>query len=151
MFLIMLPSNLHRLGPNNHTSVRMQALPRDETAVRTRQEHKASRNFTWLSWPTHRTSERLLRLIIHGSRNQRRPNRTWAHAIYSDPVLNLLIRETASESYNCSLGRSVVKKVRTADVMVYGRAGDDCVTALHLREDIFGEEKKRGGCWYQRF
>jgi hypothetical protein len=32
------------LGANDHTSVRMQALPRYEAAISTCQEHKASRN-----------------------------------------------------------------------------------------------------------
>lgn len=91
---------------------------------------------------THRASERLLRLIIHGSWNQRRPNRTWAHTVHPDPVLNLLVRETASESYNCSLSGGVVKQVGTTDVVVHRSACDDRVAALHLWEHVFGEEKE---------
>jgi len=57
-------------------------------------------------------------------------------------MLNLLVREAAGEGYNCSLGGCVVEQVWSANVMVDRCAGDDRVTALHLRKDVFREEEE---------
>ncbi len=55
---------------------------------------------------------------------------------------DLLVGESAREGDNGALCRGVVEEVGAADVGVYRGAGDDCVAALHLREDVLGEEEE---------
>jgi hypothetical protein len=53
-----------------------------------------------------------------------------------------LVRESSSESYDCAFGGGVIEEVWASYVRVYAGAGDDCVAAGHLREDVFGEKEE---------
>jgi hypothetical protein len=121
----------------------MQALSTNKTTLRSRQKHKTSGNLYGLTGSSHWARKLLLRILIHGRWDQRCPDRTRTDAIDSDAFLNLLICETTRESYDGAFRCGVVEQVGTADVGVYGGAGDDCVAGLHLREDVFGEEEER--------
>lgn len=120
----------------------MQTLTTHEPTIRTRQEHKTRRHLARLSGSPEGRREFLLRLLVHGGRDQRRPDRTGTDAVDADPVLELLVGEAAREGYDGALGRGVVEEVGPPDVRVHGGAGYDCVAAFHLGEGVFGEEEE---------
>ena len=120
----------------------MQTLPAHEPTIRARQKDKARRHLAWLARSPQRTCELLLRLLVHGRRDERRPDRPGADGVDANSVLDLLVGERAREGYDGALGGGVVQEVRPADVGVHGGAGDDRVAALHLWERVFGEEEK---------
>lgn len=63
------PSPLHRLNSaiNNHATIRMQTLARDETAILAGEEDEASRDLAGLTRSTHRrAAELILCVFVHG-------------------------------------------------------------------------------------
>ena len=110
----------------------MQALPGYKATILARQKHETSRNLRRLPRPTHRRAELILRVVLHGRRDQRRPDGTGTDAIDADAVFELLVGEAAGEGDNGTFAGGVVKEIRTADVGVNGGAVDDCVARLHV-------------------
>lgn len=122
---------LPHLAPHNNTPIRMQTLPTNKTTIRTGQKHKTSSHLARLSWSSHRTRELLLRLLVHGSWDERCPNRAGTDGIDADSVFDLLVGESAREGYDGSFGGGVIEEVGAPDVVVYGGAGYDCGAAGH--------------------
>ncbi len=54
----------------------------------------------------------------------------------------LLVGEPAREGDDGAFCGGVVEEIGAADVGVYRGAGDDGVAALHLWEDVLGEEEE---------
>lgn len=118
----------------------MQALPTNQTTILTRQKHKTRSNLTRLSRPPHRRRTKLiLCILLHRTRDQWGPYRSRADGIDADAVGDLLVMETAGETYDGTFGGGVVEEVGTADVGVYGGAVYDCVAGGHVCETVFGE------------
>lgn len=127
---------------DDDTAVGVDSLPRDGRAIRAGKEDEARRNLTRLQRPPHRTCELLHRLIGHGRRDQRRPNRARRHGINPDAPSNVLVGQAAGKGDDGAFGGSIVKKVRTTDVGVYGSVVDDGAAARHVGEGVFGHEKE---------
>ena len=70
--------------------------------------------------------------MLHGRRDQRRPNGTGTDAIDADAIFKLLVGKAAGEGDDGTFAGGVVKEIRTADVGVDGGAVDDCVAGLHV-------------------
>lgn len=109
----------------------MQTLPTNKTTIRTRQKHKTSSHLARLSRSSHRTRELLLRLLVHGSWDERRPDRAGTDGVDADSIFDLLVGEGTREGYDCSLCGGVVEEVGTPDVVVDGGAGYDCGAGGH--------------------
>jgi len=109
----------------------MQTLPTNKTTIRTRQKHKTSSHLARLSRSSHRTCELLLRLLVHGSWDERRPDRAGTDGVDANSVFDLLVGEGAREGYDCSLCGGVVEEVRAPNVVVDGGAGYDCGAGGH--------------------
>lgn len=130
----------HRSAIDHNTAVRMQALPRNHTAILTRQENKASRNLGRLRRPTHRRSaELILRLLRHRRGDEGRPDGAGADGVDADAVGDLLVVQAAGEGHDGAFGAGVVEQVGPADVRVDGGAVADGVAALHVLEGVFGD------------
>lgn len=69
---------------------------------------------------------------------------TWTRTdgIHTNAFPDDLIGQPTSEGDDCSFGRGVIEKIRTADVCVDRSVIDDRVTARHMREDIFRQPKQ---------
>lgn len=136
----LLNSSLQRnLRTNLCSAVRMQALSRDEATIWSRQEHKASSDLARLTRSSHWRGELLLCLLGHCSWDEWCPNRAWTDTIDSNALLKLLVWESTSKSYDGTFGGSVIEEVGTADIRIDRCASDDCVAALHVRKNVFGE------------
>lgn len=122
-----------------HPSVGMQRLPRNQATILTRQEHEACSNLARLAGSPHRRAELFLCIILHGRRNQRRPNRTGSNSIDADAEGDLLIVEPASEGDDGAFGGGVVEEVRAPNICVYRGAVDDCIARLEMLEGILGD------------
>lgn len=134
------PSQQGPLAINHHTSIRMQTLPSNHTAVLTSQENKARRNLRRLCRPPHRRSTQLvLSLFRHGGGDERGPDRAGADGVDADAVGDLLVVQAAGEGDDGAFGGGVVEEVGAADVGVDGGAVDDGVAAVHVREGVLGE------------
>ena len=120
----------------------MQALSRNETAVRTRQEHKAGRHLARLPGSAHRTRKLALRLLVHRRRDQRGPDGARANGVHPDALPEHLVREAPREGHDGAFAGGVVEEVVAADVGVDGGAGDNGVAAGHLGEGVFGEKEE---------
>lgn len=120
----------------------MQALPAHKPRICTRQEYKARRNLTRLSWSTQGTRKLLLRILTHRRRDQGCPYWTGTHSVDADAIAHLLVGEGARKRNDGAFGAGVVEKIRTSDVGVHGGTGEDCVAAAHLGKDVFGEEEE---------
>lgn len=132
------PTKVH-LAINHHTSIRMQALPSNHTAILTSQENKTSRNLRRLCRPPHRRGAQLvLRLLRHGGWDERGPDGAGADGVDADAVGDLLVVQAAGEGDDGAFGGGVVEEVRAADVGVDGGAVDDGVAAVHVREGVLG-------------
>ena len=135
-----LPATATRvhLAINHHTSIRMQALPGNHTAVLTSQENKARRNLGRLCRATHgRGAELVLSLFRHGRGDEWGPDGAGADGVDADAVGDLLVVEAAGEGDDGAFGGGVVEEVRAADVGVDGSAVDDSVTTVHVGEGVF--------------
>ena len=129
-----------RLAVDHDTAVGMQALPRNHTAVLTRQEHEASGNLRRLRRTAHgRRAELILRLFRHRRRDQRGPDGAGADGVDADAVGDLLVVQPAGEGHDGAFAGGVVEQVGAADVGVDRGAVADCVAALHVLEGVFGE------------
>lgn len=141
-FHLVSPCLMVGLTIDDNPSISMNSLPTNHTAIRTRQENNHTRHLGWLSRSTHRARKVVLLLLAHRSRNQRRPNGTWRDSIDADLLGNELVRETAGEGDNGSLGGSVVEEIGSANVGVDGSVVD-YYAATGILEEVrhcgFGE------------
>lgn len=117
----------------------MKSLTTHGAAVIASQEHKARRNLAGLRRPTNGRSELLDGVVVHGGRDERRPDGTRCNSVDSDALADVLIGETTGKGDDGSLGRGIVEKIWTANVGVDGRVVDDCGALLHVRQGVFGE------------
>ena len=117
----------------------MQTLSTDKGTVRAGQKDEASSDLRWLSRTSHRRCELVLLLSVHSSWDEWGPDRAGADTVDTDTVFNLLVGERARKGYDGALGGRVIEEIGAADVGVYRGAGDNGVTALHLREHVFGQ------------
>lgn len=71
-------------------------------------------------------------------------SRTWtrANAVDSDAFPDLLIRQGPSKCDNSTLGRGIVKEVRTPNIGIDRRAIDYRRSPLHVREGVLGQMKE---------
>ena len=131
-------ADVPRSSIDNHPSIRMQALPRNQAAILTGQKHKARCNLARLTWPTHwRGAELILRVLLHRAWNQWSPDRARAYGIYTDPVRDLLIVEATGEGDDGAFAGSIIEQVGTTDVGVDRGIIDDCVARLHVCKGVF--------------
>jgi hypothetical protein len=121
----------------------MQSLPCDRRTIHARQKHKTRCNLARLTGPANRRSKLFHRILRHCRRYQRRPYRSGSDGIDPDTLGAILIRQASCEGYYGAFGRSVIEKVRAADVGVDGSVIDDGVTALHMGNGILAEVEER--------
>lgn len=65
--------------------------------------------------------------------------RTGANTVDSYAFTDLLVGQTSGKRYNSSLGRRIVKEIRSTNVMVNRRAVDYSRAPFHVREGVLGE------------
>lgn len=97
--------------------------------------------------------------LVHGCGDKRGPDGTGTDGVDADTFADLLVGKGAGEGYDGTFGGSIagellvaglkkggvgnlLEKIWATNVWVYGSAGDDCVTAGHLWEDVFGKEEE---------
>lgn len=124
---------------NDHPSIWMQRLPRNQATILTRQEHEACSNLARLAGSPHRRAELFLCIILHGRRNQRCPDRAGSNSIDADTKGDLLVVEPAGEGDDGSFGGCVVEEVRAPDVGIHRGTVDDCIARLEMLEGILGD------------
>lgn len=118
----------------------MQTLPTNSTTILTGQENKTRRNLRRLDRAADgRLAERILRLRVHGTRDQGRPDWTGADLIAADSFTNQLVRETAGQGRDGAFGACVVEEVGAADEGVDGAVVYDCVACFQVGDGVFGE------------
>ena len=127
------------LAIHHHPSIRMQALPADSAGVHARKEDEARGYLAGLDGPSHGRAERLLRLCVHGGRDQGRPDRAGADLIAADSLAHELVGEAAGEGRDGAFGAGIVEEVGTADESVDGAVVDDAVAGMEVRDGVFGE------------
>lgn len=68
--------------------------------------------------------------------------RSWANAVDANTLFQLLVRESPGKGDNGALGRGVVQKIGTANVVVHGGAIDDGGASFHMLQAVLGEIEK---------
>jgi hypothetical protein len=129
----------HDLAVNNHTTIAVDDLPTNLTAVCASQENDHRCDLTGLSTTTNGSAESLLRLFSHGRNDQRCPDGTWSNCVDTNALAHPLVAETVCESGDGTLGARVVEQVWTADVGVDTGVVDDGVALGHMRKSVFRE------------
>ena len=67
--------------------------------------------------------------------------RSWAYSIHANTIRYLLIVQTTSKSNDAAFARSIVEKVRAANVAINGGIVDDGIATLHVLKRIFSQEE----------
>lgn len=67
----------------------------------------------------------------------------WTNTIDTNAFLDLLIRQSSRECYNCPLRRGVVKQISPADIWIDRGTIDDRGSGLHMREGVFRKIEER--------
>ena len=129
----------YHLTVNDNTTVAVDDLSADLTAVCASEEYNHSRDLTRLSTTTNRPREGLLRLFGHGRDDQGCPYRARSNCVDTNALADPLVAETVCESCDGALGAGVVEQVGSADVCVDTGIVDDCVAFGHVWEGVLGE------------
>lgn len=64
---------------------------------------------------------------------------TGTDAVDTNAFADLLVRQSTSEGDNGTFCRGIIEKIGAADVWVDGSIVDDGITALHVRQGVFGK------------
>lgn len=134
---------------DNNTTIAVDNLPTNLTAVCASQEDYHRRDLTGLATTANWSAESLLRLFRHGRNDQRCPDGTRGDGVDTNALAHPLVAETVGESCDGAFGAGVVEQVGTADVGVDTGVVDDGVAFGHVREGVFGEVEE--GCEDDQF
>lgn len=67
----------------------------------------------------------------------------WADTIDTNAFLDLLVRQSSCECYNCPFSRGVVKQISPADIWIDRGTVDDRGSGLHMRKGVFRQIEER--------
>lgn len=101
-------TNFNNLTVDDAATIAVNGLTTDCRAVSRSQEDHTGGNLGGLSRSAHWRGELLLRLLVHGGRNQRRPDGARGHGIDTDALGDKLVAQATSEGDNGTLGRGVI-------------------------------------------
>lgn len=124
---------------DDHPAIWMQRLPRDQATILTRQKHEACSDLTRLTWSPHRRAELILRIILHGRRDQRRPDWARCNSIDADAKRDLLVVEATGKGDDGAFGGGVVEEIGAPNVGIHRGAVDDRVAGLEMLKGVLGD------------
>lgn len=124
------------LASHDCAPIGVQALATHEATILRSQKHKTGRHLAGLTGTTHGTGKLALGLVVHGRRDERRPDGTGTYGIDADVPRKLLLGEGAHESDNGAFGRRVVEQIGSTDVGINAGAGNDAVASVHVHQSV---------------
>lgn len=122
---------------DHNTTVAVNDLPTNLTAIRASQENNHSRDLARLTTTANRPTESLLRFFGHSRNDERCPNRPRSDSIDADTLAHPLVAKAVCESGDGALCARVVEQVWTADVGVDAGVVDNSVAFGHVWEGVF--------------
>jgi hypothetical protein len=136
-FMILSRGNLRSLyrtsSPNQYPTIHIQALARNEAAIRPRQENETRRYLARLARPAHRRREFLLLLFTQLLQDEWRADQAWADSVNTDASSGVLLSQMPRESDDGTAGPGIVDQLGVSDVGIGRGTGYDGVAGFHLR------------------